>query len=171
MLRPLFHTGVIDDSQPTFPSAKPGGLQLYPDAKHFPHLSLERAMVGIPPVKPGDYVFWHCDLVHEVDSTHPGINDSSVAYNACNPLTPYNIQSLLATREAFLKADVPKDFKNYYDESENEGKHEDHGARKENILSKEGMRAMGFERFDEDEEGLSEGQRSVRRMANEMLRL
>ena len=52
---------------------------------------------------------------------------------------------------------------------EEENEHEDHGARKENILSPEGMRAMGFEPFDVDEPGISEGARRVRQMANETL--
>jgi hypothetical protein len=52
---------------------------------------------------------------------------------------------------------------------EEENSHEDHGARKENILSPEGMRAMGFEAFDVDEVGISEGARRVRGMANEAL--
>lgn len=26
-----------------------------------PHLSLEKAMVHVPPIEPGDYVVWHCD--------------------------------------------------------------------------------------------------------------
>lgn len=144
---------------------------MYPSKEHFPHLCLDQAMVGIPPVKPGDYGFWHCDLVHEVDSVHAGVQDSSVTYNACNPLKPYNIQSLIATREALLKADIPKDFKNYYDESEVESQHDDHGAKKENILSRDGMRAMGLEKFDEDEKDLTDGQKAVRKLANKMLGL
>ena len=52
---------------------------------------------------------------------------------------------------------------------EEENEHEDHGARKANILSPEGMRAMGFEAFDVDEPGISEGARRVRGLANEAL--
>ena len=26
-----------------------------------PHLSLEKAMVHVPPIEPGDFVVWHCD--------------------------------------------------------------------------------------------------------------
>jgi len=42
-------------------------------------------------------------------------------------------------------------------------------VRKENILSAEGMRAMGFEPFNVVEPGISERARRVRMMANETL--
>ncbi|KAJ5657141.1 uncharacterized protein N7484_000790 [Penicillium longicatenatum] len=90
MLRPLFHTGEFDDSLPTFPGATSGNTQFIPMADHHPHLNIERAVVGIPPVRPGDYVFWHCDLVHSVDRMNLGQNASSACYNACNPLKLHN---------------------------------------------------------------------------------
>lgn len=40
--------------------AIPGLAQEYPEGLH-PHLELERAMVHVPEVRPGDYVVWHCD--------------------------------------------------------------------------------------------------------------
>ncbi|CAI7644266.1 unnamed protein product [Penicillium discolor] len=171
MLRPFFHTGEFDDSLPTFPGATPGNTQLFPTTEHHPHLDLERAVVGISPVRPGDYVFWHCDLVHGVDQMNQGKNDSSVFYNASNPLTPANVDSLLATRDAFLEGDVPVDFMRGHGTMEREYEHEDHGARKENILTDGGLRAMGLLKLDEDEEGLTSGQREVRRIANHMLGL
>ncbi|RSL69270.1 hypothetical protein CEP53_002300 [Fusarium sp. AF-6] len=172
MLRPLFHTGEFNDSLPTFPGSTPGNTQFFPTTAHHPHLAMDRAMVGIPPVKPGDYVFWHCDLVHGVDELHPGILDSSVSYSACNPLTPYNVKSLLATRAAFEAGDVPEDFARSHGTYEREFQHgEDCGARRENVLSEDGLRALGLARLDEDGEGLSPGQREVRRLANEKLEL
>jgi len=171
MLRPFFLDGAdaFDDKTPTFPGATPGGTQFYPTRQHHPHLDLDRAMIGIPPVKPGDYVFWHADLVHEVDKFHPGTTDSSVSYMACTPLTPYNISSLKSTRESFLQASPPADFGAFLKEEENQ--HDDHGARKENILSREGMQAMGFEAFDVDGLDLTEGQRAARNLANARLGL
>lgn len=173
MLRPFFMDGAdkFDDTQPTFPGAHPGGTQLLPTDELHPHLDLAKTMIGIPPVKPGDYVFWHCDLLHEVDKFHPGKRDSSVVYNPCTPLIPYNIDSLRATREAFLAAKPPRDFNGLGYLYEEENAHADHGARKENILSEEGLRAMGFSRFDDNEAGLSEGQKKVRQMANSILGL
>jgi hypothetical protein len=166
MLRPLFHTGEYNDSLPTFPGASPGHTQFFPMADHHPHLAIEKAIVGIPPVRPGDYVFWHCDLVHGVDQLNLGKNDSSVSYNSCNPLTPHNADSLVLTRAAFEKADVPFDFVRQQGSLEKEYEHEDHGARTENILSDDGLKAMGLLRLDEDEEGLTPGQNEVRRLAN-----
>jgi hypothetical protein len=170
MLRPFFPDGPdsFDDSQPTFPGAHPGETQLLPTAGLHPHLEMDKTVVGIPPVKPGDYVFWHCDVLHEVDKTHPGTRDSSVVYNACTPLVPYNINSLSDTREAFLAARPPRDFAGLVI-GEAEHLHDDNGAKKEHILSEEGRRAMGFAKFDVDEAGISEGQRKVRRTANECL--
>ncbi|KAK0609086.1 Uncharacterized protein DIS24_g12514 [Lasiodiplodia hormozganensis] len=170
MLRPLFDDeGGWSDGEATFPGSEPGNTQFFPSKEWHSALQMEKSIVGIPPVRPGDYVFWHCDLVHEVDRFHPGTRDSSVVYNACNPLTPYNLQSLLRVREAFGKAAVPPDFALYEIVKEHEGQHEDHGARRENILSREGLQAMGLEPFDVDAEGLTEGQRKMRTTANEAL--
>lgn len=170
MLRPLFHGGEYNDSLPTFPGAAPGDTQFFPTSQHHPDLALDRAIIGIPPVRPGDYVFWHCDLVHGVDATNPGVNDSTVFYNACNPLTPYNLESLLSTREAFSKGDVPADFVRSHD-GEKEFTHDDCGAKRENVLSEDGERALGLRAFDEDEMGLTEGQRDIRKLANITLQL
>jgi hypothetical protein len=40
--------------------ATPGHGQEFPEGLH-PHLELEKTMVHVPKVKPGDYVVWHCD--------------------------------------------------------------------------------------------------------------
>ncbi len=165
MLRPLFQGNEYEDSLPVFPGATPGRTQFFPTMEHHPHLVIDESIIGIPPVRPGDYVFWHCDLVHGVDPVHRGKADSSVFYNACSPLTPYNLQSLISTRASFEKGDVPVDFLRTHS-GEREYQHEDCGAKRENILSEEAMKAMGFLRFDENEEGLTSGQRAVRRLAN-----
>ncbi|CAG9940214.1 unnamed protein product [Clonostachys rosea f. rosea IK726] len=166
LLRPYFILDeTFDDVTPLFPGATPGRLQFLPTQELHPHLALEKSMVGIPPVKPGDYVFWHCDLVHEVDKFHPGTRDSSVSYNGCVPLCPYNVRNLVSLRQSFLDVLPPKDFEKY-EHGELEKHHDDHGARRENILSIEGLRSLGFEPFDVEEEGLTLGQREMRRMAN-----
>lgn len=170
LLRPFFVLDEkFDDVTPLFPGATPGDLQFFPTDKLHPHLRMgEKSMVGIPPVKPGDYVFWHCDVIHEVDKFHPGTRDSSVSYNACVPLCPYNVENLLEMRRAFTQVETPKDFEKY-EHGELEKDHADHGARRENILSKEGLRALGLEPFDANEEGITRGQREMRRLANEKL--
>ncbi|KEF57632.1 uncharacterized protein A1O9_05550 [Exophiala aquamarina CBS 119918] len=171
LLKPLFVNDEFDDSQPTFPGATPGSTQFFPTPEHHPHLAIDRALIGIPPVRPGDYVFWHCDLVHGVDTTNPGKNDSTVFYNACTPLTPYNLDSLLGSRAAFEKGVPPRDFERLQGGYEVENMHDDCGAQKENILSDDGLRAMGFMSLDETAERLTDGQREMRRMANVSLGL
>lgn len=169
LLRPFFILDEqFDEVTPLFPGATPGRTQFRPTEELHPHLMMQKSMVGIPPVKPGDYVFWHCDLLHEVDKYHPGETDSSVSYNACVPLCPYNLENLLKQRKAFNEAMPPADFSSYGDKDV-ERDHEDHGAKPENILSREGRIALGLEPFDPNEEGLTEGQRAMRRLANEKL--
>lgn len=166
LLRPFFVLNEkFDGVTPLFPGAAPGQLQFFPTEALHPHLLLSKSMVGIPPVRPGDYVFWHCDVVHEVDKFHPGERDSSVAYNACVPLCPYNVQNMREMRRAFVGVETPKDFEKY-EHGELEGEHDDHGARRQNVLCVDGLRALGLERFNEEEEGITAGQREMRRLAN-----
>jgi hypothetical protein len=40
--------------------ATPGTGQELTDELH-PHLELERTMVHVPEIRPGDFVAWHCD--------------------------------------------------------------------------------------------------------------
>jgi hypothetical protein len=40
--------------------ATPGHGQEFPEGMH-PHLELDRTMVHMPEVRPGDFVVWHCD--------------------------------------------------------------------------------------------------------------
>ena len=82
----------IDISTPDFPgiSRHPndGGyssLLLTPESH--PHLRLDECMVSVPKVKPGDTVFWHCDVVHAAEKEHTGSEDSAGKYYY--PLTPY----------------------------------------------------------------------------------
>lgn len=113
----------------------------------------------------------HCDLVHEVEAQHSGTEDSSVFYNASIPLCPYNIGNMLRMRKSFRDVEPPQDFyRDFGGPFEMEKEQEDHGAREVNILSVEGRRAIGLESFDETEPGLSEGQKKVRRIANEVMR-
>jgi hypothetical protein len=78
---------------------------------------------------------------------------------------------MITMRKAFRDVVPPPDF--YHacgGPFELEKEHEDHGAKEENILTLEGRRALGLAWFGVDEEGLTEGQRAVRRMANEAMR-
>lgn len=166
MLRPLFEKETFDDTQPTFPGATPGATQVKPSSELHPHLLMEKSIVGIPPVRPGDYAFWHCDLIHEVDKFHPGTRPSTAVYHPCVPLTPYNIDNLVHIRDSFNARAVPRDFSSQPSFDGHENEHDDHGARRENVLSDEGLRALGLKAFEVEEEGLTEGQRKVRQLAN-----
>ncbi|OTB05674.1 hypothetical protein M426DRAFT_319660 [Hypoxylon sp. CI-4A] len=90
--------------------ALPGcGIQELSDALH-PHLRLGRTMVPIPRVEPGDYVLWHPDAVHAVDTVHAGTADASVLYVPACPLTQTNALYLARQRKAFLLGDPAPDF-------------------------------------------------------------
>lgn len=131
-----------------------------------PHLQLDKTMVYIPKVRPGDYVLWHCDTIHAVDKDHKGNGDSSVMYIPACPLTEANASYLARQREAFLQGTPGPDFPGGKGESEHTGRP---GVRDIEIAGgKEGLRAMGFEKWDiESEEG--EGRKMLLKKANEIL--
>jgi Protein of unknown function (DUF1479) len=69
-----------------FPGSAMGKAQELNEETH-PHLRLEKTMISVPKVEPGDQVYWHCDTVHAVESHHGGASDSSVLYIPAVPLT------------------------------------------------------------------------------------
>lgn len=96
-----------------------------------PHLQLEKSLVSIPSLNPGDYVVWHPDLIHAVisgrsinnypSSTKVGrprlsFSDSSnrpskaVLYLPACPLTQTNALYLSRQRKAFLLGYPGPDF-------------------------------------------------------------
>lgn len=87
--------------------ANPGRGQELSSQLH-PHLSLPSTMVHVPTVEPGDYVVWHCDGIHAVDSVHKGLSDSSVMYIPACPLTIENAKYLVRQRDAFLEGGYDK---------------------------------------------------------------
>ncbi|THH09868.1 hypothetical protein EW145_g1713 [Phellinidium pouzarii] len=103
----------LDVSTPDFPGIfeRDGvffGPRLTP-ASH-PHLRLEESMTAVPSVKPGDMVFWHCDVVHSVEQEHTGKEDSAVMYIPAVPLTPQNLSYVARQKESFLRGIPPPDF-------------------------------------------------------------
>ena len=121
-------------------------------------------MIHIAPVSPGDYVAWHCDTIHAVDSVHSGSQDSSVLYIPACPLTADNARYLAEQRECFLSGKPSPDFGGGEGESRHVGR-----PRREEVESwggEEGSRGMGLAAF---EGGESEGEREVVREANEIL--
>ncbi|KAK8187422.1 DUF1479-domain-containing protein [Phyllosticta capitalensis] len=146
--------------------ATPGRGQELSAALH-PHLDLNRSMVHVPRVKPGDYVVWHCDTIHAVDKTHAGSTDSSVLYIPTCPLTVENAKYLSRQRHCFLEGIPSPDFGGGEGESRHVGRHtvEDVAS----YSGPEGMRALGLLKWDEDAPGLSSGERATLKKANEAL--
>ncbi|KAF9532701.1 DUF1479-domain-containing protein [Crepidotus variabilis] len=127
-------------------SPRDGGfLGPRPTPESHPNMRLEDTMVSVPKVKPGDAVFWHCDVVHAVESEHTGTGDSAVMYIPAVPLTPQNLQYVQSQKESFLKGQRPSDFPKGPDESGFVGV-----AGGADITSKEGLIAMGLESYSKN---------------------
>jgi hypothetical protein len=117
MLRPFFkpkpgrETSMeADDWEPDlenggFQGTSPGRVQLLSPENH-PHLQLDKTVVSVDFVEPGDQVYWHCDLIHAVEAEHTGAEDSSVLYIPAAPLTAKNAQYLKKQR-AHFEAGIP----------------------------------------------------------------
>ncbi|KAF1955310.1 DUF1479-domain-containing protein [Byssothecium circinans] len=146
--------------------ATPGHGQELSHLLH-PHLELQKSMIHVPTVRPGDYVAWHCDTIHAVDKTHSGKSDSSVLYIPACPLTEDNAKYLALQREKFVNGIPSPDFGGGVGESEHVGrvKVED----MEDLVGEEGCRAMGLKEWDSNAEGLTPGEREVLDRANKVL--
>ncbi|KAK8861552.1 hypothetical protein IAR55_002374 [Kwoniella newhampshirensis] len=179
MLRPLFReihprssltlqeylapaNWTLDLETSRFPGSPPARGQEFNDGTH-PHLQLDRTMVSMPRVKPGDQAWWHCDVIHAVEPTHQGSGPAAVLYIPAVPLTPQNADYVRDQRETFLKGTPAPDFPGGVGESQFVGKSEEG-----DVKSKEGRQAMGLEAFDLGED-LADGEREVRKRANEIL--
>ncbi|KAK9236446.1 hypothetical protein V1525DRAFT_389440 [Lipomyces kononenkoae] len=169
MLRPFFdsQTGT-KFTAPTslFPNTSLGASQELSNITH-PHLQLERAMVPIPRVEPGDYVAWHCDTIHAVDRRHDGKSDSSVLYIPAVPMSVPNLQYLVRQRAAFERLSPPPDYPN----AEGNGEREffGHGA-KIDFASEEGLRAAGLGSTKWNVlSGISAAERSLLEKANKIV--
>lgn len=140
ILRPFFNGETM---QPTidnvFPGSVPGACQEYNPITH-PHLDLEKTMVSVPEVEPGDYVAWHCDSLHSVDKEHRGKGDSSVLYIPATPMCDMNVDYLLKQRKAALEYSPPWDFPGAGGPGESGFK----GGLDWNSVRPEGQRAMGL---------------------------
>lgn len=74
------------------------------------HAPLLRALVPIPPVAPGDTVWWHPDVVHAVERAHTGPGYSSVMYIGAAPDCPKNRAYLPRQADAFRAGRSAPDF-------------------------------------------------------------
>ncbi|KAJ3560099.1 hypothetical protein NP233_g11060 [Leucocoprinus birnbaumii] len=111
----------------------------HPTPTSHPHLFLEKTMISVPKVKPGDGVFWHCDVIHSVEEEHTGTEDSAVMYIPAVPLTDKNDDYVRRQMECFLKAQRPPDFPKGDDEARFTGI-----ATANDIVNDLGRRAMGL---------------------------
>ncbi|KAH7915082.1 DUF1479-domain-containing protein [Hygrophoropsis aurantiaca] len=132
----------LDLDSSSFPGSVPGKTQELNQSTH-PHLRLDKTMVSVPTIQPGDQVYWHCDVVHAVEAVHGGKEDSSVLYIPAVPLSLKNATYLRDQRINFLYGYPAPDFPGGEGESNFNGR-----ATTQDIASREGRQALGFEPFE-----------------------
>ncbi|KAH6653340.1 hypothetical protein BKA67DRAFT_520038 [Truncatella angustata] len=147
--------------------ATPGHGQELSDALH-PHLELDRCMVHMPRVKPGDFVVWHCDTIHAVDKVHMGKADSSVLYIPVCPVTELNAKYMKRQRQAFLDGTPGPDFPGGVGESKHTNRCGPEYLKAHTDL--EGLRTAGFEKLTPKSSDPI-GSRKVTEEANQILEL
>jgi hypothetical protein len=91
--------------------AVPSYAQEVSSALH-PHLRLDKTMVPIPTLRPGDYVVWHCDAVYGVRGAglRSDLDEAMVMYLPACPLTQTNALYLARQRKAFILGLPSPDF-------------------------------------------------------------
>ncbi len=134
-----------------------------------PHLQLERSLVPVPRLEPGDYLVWHPDLVHSITAppatAAATITPSAMYLPAC-PLTQTNALYLARQRKTFLLGHPGPDFGGGRGESEHAGRP---GVQEVNDAGgDDGLRAMGLLPWDEEESD-EDREREVLAMANGIL--
>ncbi|KAI0941545.1 hypothetical protein AcW1_003415 [Taiwanofungus camphoratus] len=145
-----------------FPGSVPRKAQELNAATH-PHLVLNQTLISIPRVEPGDQVYWHCDVVHAVESEHTGPGDSSVLYIPAVPLTEYNANYLRDQVAAFKSGLPSPDFPGGEGESTFAGR-----CTADDVQTTEGRRLLGLEPFEIPSDA-DEGEANLIRMANSFL--
>jgi hypothetical protein len=74
------------------------------------HPLLRRALTGIPDVRAGDTVWWHCDLIHSVAPVENQQGWGNVMYIPAAPWCPRNEHYAASVRTAFATGSSPDDF-------------------------------------------------------------
>jgi len=74
------------------------------------HPLLRRALTGIPDVRAGDTVWWHCDLIHSVAPVENQQGWGNVMYIPAAPWCPRNERYAEKVRAAFATGSSPDDF-------------------------------------------------------------
>ena len=103
MLRPLLDDVADDDMCGVTVN------QIFPASAGWHPLLLE-ALSGIPDVRAGDSVWWHCDMIHSVAPVTGQRGWGNVMYIPAAPWCPRNERYAASVREAFLTGSSPADF-------------------------------------------------------------
>ena len=103
MLRPLLDDVADDDMCGVTVN------QVFPASRTWHSLPLE-GLSGIPDVKAGDSVWWHCDMIHSVAPVTGQRGWGNVMYIPAAPWCPRNEQYAASARDAFLTGSSPADF-------------------------------------------------------------
>src|SRR5690349_3690763 len=83
--------------------------QVFPASDKWHPLLLE-ALAGIPDVRAGDSVWWHCDMIHSVAPVTDRRGGGNVMYIAAAPWCERNERYAADVRDAFLTGSSPSDF-------------------------------------------------------------
>lgn len=83
--------------------------QVFPASAKW-HAPLLRALAGIPDVRAGDSVWWHCDMIHSVAPVTGQRGWGNVMYIPAAPWCPRNERYAASVRQAFLTGSSPDDF-------------------------------------------------------------
>jgi hypothetical protein len=83
--------------------------QVFPASEKW-HAPLLAALSGIPDVRAGDSVWWHCDMIHSVAPVENQQGWGNVMYIPAAPWCPRNERYAPNVREAFLTGSSPSDF-------------------------------------------------------------
>jgi Protein of unknown function (DUF1479) len=83
--------------------------RVFPASEQWHALLLE-ALSGIPDVKAGDSVWWHCDMIHSVAPVHDQQGWANVMYIPAAPWCARNADYAKDVREAFITGSSPSDF-------------------------------------------------------------
>ncbi|MFF5177884.1 DUF1479 domain-containing protein [Micromonospora sp. NPDC000316] len=103
MLRPLLADVPADDMCGVTVN------QVFPVSERW-HPLLVEALSGIPDVRAGDSVWWHCDMIHSVAPVRDQQGWGNVMYIPAAPWCPRNERYSAAVREAFRTGSSPTDF-------------------------------------------------------------
>jgi len=103
MLRPLLPDVADDDMCGVTVN------QVFPASDRW-HPLLMRALAGIPDIRAGDSVWWHCDMIHSVAPVENQRGWGNVMYIPAAPWCPRNTRYAASVRDAFTAGSSPADF-------------------------------------------------------------